>query len=112
MLTKSIRLTEEEAADLRQYLAVTGEVEAAVLKRATLRGLKELRLERGILAYLEGESSTEAAEIAGVPRAHFLQILIDKGIRLLEEPSTLAIELESLARRLGNQRLAAAADQL
>lgn len=50
MLTKSIRLTEEEAAELREYLAATGEVEATVLKRAALRGLKELRLEQGILA--------------------------------------------------------------
>ena len=68
MVTKSIRLTEEEAAELQKYLAVTGEVEAAVLKRGTLRGLKELRLEQGILAYLTGQGSAEAADIAGLPR--------------------------------------------
>ena len=34
LTTKSIRLTEEEAADLREYLEITGEVEAVALKRA------------------------------------------------------------------------------
>jgi hypothetical protein len=105
MLTKSIRLTEEEAAELRGYLDATGGVEAAVLKRAAMRGLREMRLERGILAYLDGQSSTEAAEVAGLSRGEFLQVLIDKGITILEGPSTLAAELVELAHRFGDQKL-------
>ncbi len=112
MLTKSIRLTEEEAAELQEYLAVTGEVEATVLKRAAMHGIREFRLSQGIGAYLDGVGSAEAAKIAGLPRAAFLQILIDKGIALLREPSTLAMELEALANRLGHTHLAAVADEL
>jgi hypothetical protein len=112
MATKSIRLTEEEAAELREYLAVTGEVEAVALKRAALRGLKDLRLEQGILAYLDGRGSAEAARIAGLSRAELIQVLIEKGITLLEGPSTLGAELEALAEALGNDRLAGAARDL
>lgn len=112
MLTKSIRLTEGEAAELQEYLTATGEVEATVLKRAAMQGIREFRLSRGIVAYLEGAGSAEAAKIAGLPRAAFLQILIDKGITLLREPSTLAMELEALAKRLDNDHLASVAEKL
>ena len=112
MVTKSIRLTEDEAAELRQYVDVTGEVEAAALKRAALRGLREMRVEQGILAFLRGQGSAEAAAVAGMPRAPFLQLLIDRGITVLDDPSTMAQELESLGKELGDQRLVAAARAL
>ncbi|MBI2911256.1 MAG: hypothetical protein HYY05_03880 [Chloroflexi bacterium] len=97
---------------MRQYLALTGEVEAAALKRAALRGLKELRLERAILSYLEDRDSAASADIAGLPRAGLLQLLIDKGVTLLDAPSTIPVELEALAARLGDERLASAATSL
>lgn len=112
MITKSIRLTDDEAAELRTYLGLTGEVEATVLKRAALRGLRELRLEQGLMAYLGGQGSAAAAEIAGLPRAAFLQVLVDRGIALLEGPSDLATELELLGQQLGNDRLRSAASRL
>jgi hypothetical protein len=112
MVTKSIRLTEDEAAELREYVDTTGEVEAAALTRAALRGLREMRAEQGILAFLGGQSSSEAAAIAGMPRAPFLQLLIDRGITILDGPSTMAQELESLGKELGDERLIAAARAL
>jgi len=112
MRTKSIRLSEAEAAEFSTYASTTGEVEASVLKRAALRGLKELRLEQGILAYLEGQGSTDAAAVAGLPRAEFLQVLMLKGITVLDGPSSLATELDALTRRLGNRRLSVAAAKL
>ena len=112
MVTKSIRLTDEEAAGLREYVTATGEVEANVLKRATLRGLRELRLDQAILAYQRGHRASEAAQIAGLPRAIFLQALIDRDVTILEEPPTLAEQLEHLAERFGNQRLADVARQV
>ena len=102
MITKSIRLTPEEAGELRQYVAATGEVEASALKRAALRGLREMRLEQGILAYLKRGDSAEAAEIAGLPRAHFLQELIDRGLTLdWREPEEMRQSLGFLAEKLG-----------
>ena len=45
--TESITLSDEEAAELRELLIATGEPEAAILKRATLRGLKQICIEQG-----------------------------------------------------------------
>ena len=112
MRTKSIRLTDEEATDLQKYVAVTGEVEATALKRAALRGLKEMRLEQGILAFIGGAGSAEGADIAGIPRAIFLRELIDRGITLLDDSHDFPAELESLAAELGNERLARVAREL
>lgn len=112
MLTKSIRLTKDEAAELGRYTELTGEVEATALKRAALRGLRELRLEQALLTYLERHNSTAAAEIAGIPRGEFLQIVVDKGITILDGPSTLAEELLGLAEQLDDERLTAAAQRL
>jgi hypothetical protein len=111
MQTKSIHLTDEEAASLGAYVTVTGEAEAAILKRAVLRGLADLRLEQGILAYVNGEDAAAAAEVAGMPRAIFLQALIDRGISILDGPP-LGPQLEYLADSLGSDRLAAIARKL
>ena len=112
MPTRSIDLTDAEANHLRQFLATTGEQEDAVLRRALARGLETLRLEQAIRVFKERGSSSEAAAIAGMPRAHFLQLLIDDGVELLSGPSTVGAEVELLAERLGNQRLRAAVREL
>jgi len=112
MLTKSIRLTEDEAAELREYVDISGEIEAVALKKAALRGIRELRLSEAILLYLNERDTDRAARVAGLPRAQFLNVLAEKGISVLEEPSSLASELEGLARRFGNERLTQVAADL
>lgn len=97
MPTTSIHLTDEELAELDQLRAVTGEPAAVLLKRAARRGVKDLRLEQGLLASVRGADSTTAATIAGLPRATFLAALADHAVPMLTGPSTLATELESLA---------------
>lgn len=112
MPAKSIQLTDDELAALDDLSDVTGEPAEVVLKRAALRGVKELRLEQGLLAYLQGADSADAAVVAGLPRVAFLDRLVERGIPLLAGPSTLASELDFLARRFGSSRLAAAAASL
>ena len=112
LTTKSIRLTDAEAAELREYLDLTGEVEAVALKRASLRGLRELRLAEAIRVYLDESDSAFAARVAGLPRAQFLHVLAEKGIRVLDAPSSLEAELEGLARRFGDDRLRRVATEL
>jgi predicted HTH domain antitoxin len=96
VLTKSIRLTQEEASAVAEYVRLVGGSEASLLKEAALRGLREIRLSRGVLAYLDGASSDEAARIAGLPRAPFLQVLMDRGVGLLRGESSVQTELEAL----------------
>jgi hypothetical protein len=109
MPTKSLRLSEAEAEELERLLAETGEAEETVLRRAALRGIRDLRLEQGIQAFSNGQGSTAAADVAGLPRAVFLQILIDRGITVLDGPSHLGAEVEALAGRLGDEHLVEAA---
>jgi hypothetical protein len=41
---------------------------------------------------------------AGLPRARFLEVLFERGITILEGPSTLGAQLAGLAERLGDDR--------
>src|SRR5579864_6883407 len=106
LTTKSIRLTEEEVADLHEYLEISGEIEAVALKRAAMRGIRELRLAEAIRVYLDERDSEHGARIAGLPRAQFLNFLTEKGVSVLDGPSSLSAEIEGLARRFGDTRLA------
>jgi len=112
MPTKSIRMTDEEADELQRLLAATGEDEDIVLHRAALRGLRALRLDEGIRVFQEGRGSSEAAAVAGLPRAVFLQTLIDQGVVVLDGPSSLTDELDGLADEFGDNRLRELAQRL
>jgi hypothetical protein len=96
VVTKSIRLSESEAREIAGYLDLVGGTEAALLKEAALRGLREIRLSRGVLAYVDGAASEEAARIAGLPRVPFIQALIDRGVAVLRGPSSVEAELDGL----------------
>jgi predicted HTH domain antitoxin len=95
VVTKSIRLSEAEAREIKAYLGMVGGTEAALLKEAALRGLREIRLSRAVAAFTEGASSSEAAEIAGMPRGPFLAELMERGVHVLRGPVTLEAELEA-----------------
>jgi hypothetical protein len=112
MVTRSVHVSDEDAEALRQLQAVTGDSEEEILSRAAAQGLRDLRLEQGIKAFKEGLSSGEAAVIAGLPRAHFFEILLDRGVKVDGGPSTLGPALLSLGRSLGDKRLIKAAEFL
>ena len=58
-----VQLSEEEAEELRQLQAATGEAKEDVLRRAAVQGIRDLRLEQGIKAFKDGGGSGEAATI-------------------------------------------------
>ena len=111
MVTKVIPLSDAEAAALHDYADRSGAVEAEVLKEAAVRGLRELRLDQAFRIYQERGDSCEGAAIAGVPRAVFLDTIMDRGVVVLQGPSTLAQELDAIAKRLGDPRRDAAASK-
>ena len=112
MPTRSIRLSDAEAEGLEQLRAATGKTEDVLLEQAVLRGLQALRMEEGIRAFKSGLGSSEAAVIAGLPRAIFLHEMAERGVTILDGPSTLAEELADLAELRGDKRLAAVARKL
>ncbi len=106
MITKSIRITAAEEAELHEIVARTGESEAAVLKRAALDGLQARALQDAITEYVMGRVDTcLAAELARMPRAYFIRELLDRGVSLLSGPSALHEELEHLGMLVGDERL-------
>jgi hypothetical protein len=106
---RTVWYTEEEVREIREYAQLTGEQEAVSLARASIRGLREERLERGLLAYLGRKSSSEAAAIAGLDRHTFLVRATERGaIAGDNEPPTLLQDLSRAADLLGDERLAAA----
>jgi len=108
-VSRAIQLSGEEAEGLGLLAAETGKSEEELLRRAAVRGLRELRLEQGIRAFKDGRGSSEGARIAGLPRAHFLETLLDRGVPILDGPSTLGPALAALGASLGDQRLIDAA---
>jgi hypothetical protein len=109
MHTRALHLSDEEAEALRQLQAATGESEADVLRRAAVQGIRDLRLEQGIKAFKNGSGSGEAAVIAGLPRAVFLEILYDRGIEVIGAEPSLATQLAALGRSLGDDQIIEAA---
>ena len=108
-IARTVRFTDGEVREIREYAELTGEQEAVVLARASLRGLREERFERGLLAYLGGLSSSEAAGMAGVDRHAFLLRAAERGAVVGDtEPATLLQDLSRVADLLGDDRLAAA----
>ena len=105
MLTRAIRLTDEEAEAIRSFAEGAAEDEGEILRRAALRGLRELRLERAIENYNVHGDSTAAAEVAGMGRAEFLHHALDRGVQLLASPSSLRDDLSVLASEPGFERL-------
>jgi hypothetical protein len=109
----TVRYTEDEVHEIRQYAELTGEQEAVVLARASIRGLREERFERGLLAYLGGASSVEAAGIAGVDRHAFLVRAAERGAVVGDtEPATLLQDLARVADVLADERLAQAVSRV
>jgi len=106
---KSLRFSEAEQAEIRAFIELTGEQEAVVLERAAMRGLREERVERGLMAYLGGASSGEAAEVAGIGHVAFINKLLERGIKLLDDrPEDMLLDLSRPAEVFGDERLMAA----
>jgi hypothetical protein len=76
-----------------------------LLLRAAIRRLRAERIEQAVLLYLDGAGSAEAADLARVPRAEFLDLLASKGVALLDAPSSIPEELEAMGKMLGDDRL-------
>ena len=106
-IAKTVRYTEDEIREIREYADLTGEQEAVLLERASIRGLREERLERGLMAYLGGAGSSEAAHVAGLDRHTFLNVALERGVVMSDDdPGTLLRDLAQAAEVLHDERLA------
>ena len=87
-VTKSIRLTPEEARDAGRLATLLGSAsESALLKEALLRGMMEMKLEAAVMRYTHRDVSVgEVAEMFGVPVPVLLQELARRRIPTMDVP--------------------------
>ena len=102
-ITKSVRLTPAEVQQWAEFTTFTGETEATAMRRALQRGLRAERLDQAFLAMHRGASTTEAAQIAGLPRAVFIEECLDHLVAIDGPDDDWLGGLERAAMALGVQ---------
>lgn len=87
-VTKSIRLTPDEAREAGRLATLLGSPsESALLKEALQRGIMQMKLEAAVMRYtLRDLSVGEVAEMFGVPVALLLQELARRRIPTMDAP--------------------------
>src|SRR5215471_3176217 len=114
-VTKSIRLTPDEATDLAQLVSGTAYAEAALLRQWVLAGMQQFRVAEAIRAYQEGHMDIrQAATQAHLPVAVFLDELAARKVALLDQPDAFGPGLQALREafeREGKARAAVAAER-
>lgn len=104
-VTKSIRLTPDEATDLAQLVSGTAYAEAALLRQWVLAGMQQLRVAEAIRAYQEGHMDIrQAAAQAHLPVAVFLDELAAHKVALVDQPDAFGPGLETLREAFGTER--------
>ena len=101
-VTKSIRLTPAEAADLAQLVAGTAYAEAALLRQWVLTGMQHFRVAEAIRTYQDGAVELrQAAARAQLPVAVFLEELAARKVAILEDLDAFGPGVEALREAFG-----------
>lgn len=105
-VTKSIRLTQDEAAELAQLVEGTAYAEAALLRQWTLTGMQQFRRAEAIRAYQDGDVDIwQAAEQAHLPLGVFLEELAARKVAVLEALDAFGPGLSALRETFGNEMI-------
>jgi predicted HTH domain antitoxin len=96
----SARIPDDDNHALEEVAALLDEDKSAVIRRALREGLTELRVQRAIEQYQSGSVSVnQAARIAGVSIAEWLEIARERNLTTQLSPDDLDTDVES-AREL------------
>ena len=102
-VTKSIRLTLEEAEELGHLVEGTAYAEAALMRQWVLVGMQQFRVVEAISAYQEGHVDVrQAAEQAHLPAAVFLEEMAARKVAFLDRADAFGPGLEALRQALGS----------
>ena len=102
-ITKSLRLTTEEARRLADLAADAGLQESALLREWVLRGIRAARIERAVDVYDRGDADLrEAAALAGIPIGVMVDELAERHIPLLRDPEIFQREMEHIRATFGD----------
>jgi hypothetical protein len=105
MITKSVRLTPDEAQELARAAQQTAATESALMKKLILEGLQAQKLDRAIQFYMRREVDLRGgAALAGVSYNRFLRQVQARHIVILEDQTFLE-RLYDLAETFENLEL-------
>jgi hypothetical protein len=103
-VTKSIRLTTEEADDLAQLVTGTAYAEAALLRQWVLAGMQQFRVVEAIRMYQDGHIDIyQAAARARLPVAILLDEMAARKVAILDQPDAFGPGLEALRGAFGTE---------
>ena len=101
-VTKSIRLTQEEAEELGHLVEGTAYAEAALMRQWVLAGMRQFRVAEALRAYQEGHVDLRAAaERAQLPVAVLLEEMAARKVAVLEDADAFGPGLEALQETFG-----------
>ena len=101
-VTKSIRLTTEEADDLAQLVTGTAYAEAALLRQWVLAGMQQFRVVEAIRLYQDGHGDIhQAAARAHLPVAILLEEMAARKVAILDQLDAFGPGLEALRGTFG-----------
>ncbi|GAB3018067.1 UPF0175 family protein [Natronobiforma cellulositropha] len=96
----SARLPDDEADELEEVAELLGLDRSTTIRKALGEGLAELRVRRAIEAYQSGDASVnQAARIAGVSIAEWLEIARERNLTTHLQPDDLSADADA-AREL------------
>lgn len=100
MSSISARIPDEDEAALEEVSELLGEDKSTVIRKALREGLSDLRIRLAVQQYQSGEISTnQAARVAGVSVADWLEIAREHNLTTQLSPDDLDADAES-AREL------------
>lgn len=100
MTSISARLPDEDADELERVAALLGEDKSSVIRKALREGLADLRVRLAIERYQSGEVSVnQAARLAGVSLAEWLEIARERNLTSQLSPDDLSADADT-AREL------------
>lgn len=101
-VTKSIRLTDDEAQTLAGLVAEHAASESALMRQWVLRGMRQFRIEQAVSAYQRDEVDMRGgAALAGIPIGVFLDELAARRVAVLDDPAAYHDGLEALRNTFG-----------
>lgn len=101
-VTKSIRLTEDEAHILTELVEDHAASESALMRQWVLRGMRQFRIEQAVAAYQRDEvDMREGAAMAGIPIGVFVEELAVRRVAVLHDPDMVEQELTALRNTFG-----------
>ncbi len=90
MITKSVRLTKEEAAELARVAQQSAATESALMKKWVIEGMRAQKLQQAVQAYMQGSVDLRSgAALAEISYNRFLQELQARRVVILEDTAFL-----------------------